>query len=84
MKITWTSTVWNDYLYWQTTYNKKLKRINQLVKESLRDSFYEIRNLVLLKHDLYGVWSRRIYGVYRLVYSFEEDTLIIVACRYHY
>lgn len=84
MKITWTSTVWNDYLYWQTTYNKKLKRINQLVKESLRDSFYEIRNRVLLKHDLYGVWSRRIYGVYRLVYSFEEDTLIIVACRYHY
>lgn len=84
MKITWTSTAWNDYLYWQTTDKKKLKRINQLVKETLRDPFNGIGNSEPLKHDLQGFWSRRIDGVHRLVYSFEEDTLIIVACRYHY
>lgn len=84
MKITWTSTAWNDYLYWQTTDKKKLKRINQLVKETLRDPFNGIGNPEPLKHDLQGFWSRRIDGVHRLVYSFEEDTLIIVACRYHY
>lgn len=84
MKITWTSTAWNDYLYWQTTDKKKLKRINQLVKETLRDPFNGIGNPEPLKHDLKGFWSRRIDGVHRLVYSFEEDTLIIVACRYHY
>lgn len=84
MKITWTSTAWNDYLYWQTTDKKKLKRINQLVKETLRDPFNGIGNPEPLKHDLQGFWSRRIDGVHRLVYSFEENTLIIVACRYHY
>ena len=84
MKLTWTSTAWNDYLYWQSTDKKKLKRINQLIKETLREPFSGIGNPEALKHDLQGFWSRRIDGEHRLVYTIAEDELVIVACRYHY
>lgn len=84
MRITWTLTAWNDYQYWQSTDKKKLTRINQLVKDSLRAPFKGIGNPEPLKYDLQGFLSRRIDGEHRFVYSFEDDTLTIVACRYHY
>lgn len=84
MKITWTLTAWNDYLYWQSTDKKKLKRINELIKATIGDPFNGIGNPEALKHDLKGYWSRRIDSEHRLVYSFENSVLLIVACRYHY
>lgn len=84
MKITWTFTAWKDYLYWQSTDKKKLKRINELIKAVLRNPFNGIGNPEALKHDLQGYWSRRIDGEHRLVYSFQNDILLIIACRYHY
>jgi hypothetical protein len=32
----------------------------------------------------FGLWSRRIDLVNRLVYRVEDDDLLIYACRYHY
>ena len=84
MRITWTSTAWEDYLYWQSTDKKKLKRINELIKATLRDPFKGIGNPEPLKHDLQGFRSRRIDSEHRLVYSFEQKDLKIIACRYHY
>lgn len=84
MRIVWTSTAWKDYLYWQSTDKKKLKRINELIKSTLREPFTGIGNPEPLKHDLQGFWSRRIDSEHRLVYSFENDNLEIIACRYHY
>lgn len=84
MKITWTLTAWKDYLYWKSTDKKKLKRINELIKATIRDPFNGIGNPEALKHDLQGYWSRRIDGEHRLVCSFENSVLLIVACRYHY
>ena len=37
-----------------------------------------------LKHDLSGCWSRRINQEHRLVYSVDQDTVVIVSCKYHY
>lgn len=84
MKIIWTTTSWNDYLYWQATDKKKLKRINELIKAIIRNPFEGIGNPEALKHDLQGYWSRRIDGEHRLVYSVENNNVLIVACRYHY
>nr|WP_231987907.1 type II toxin-antitoxin system YoeB family toxin [Neisseria weaveri] len=30
------------------------------------------------------MWSRRIDREHRLVYSVEEDTVTVYACRFHY
>ena len=84
MTILWTITAWNDYLHWQSTDKKKLKRINLLIKETLRDPFSGIGNPEPLKYDLQGYWSRRIDSEHRLVYAFEKNNLTIVACRDHY
>lgn len=84
MRIIWTSTAWKDYLYWQSTDKKKLKRINELIKATLRDPFDGIGNPESLKHDLQGYWSRRVDSEHRLVYSFKNDELEIIGCRYHY
>jgi toxin YoeB len=84
MRIVWTLTAWNDYLYWQRIDKKKLKRINELIKAALRDPFHGIGNPEPLKHDLQGFWSRRIDSEHRLVYSFQNEELLIIACRYHY
>ena len=84
MKITWTSASWNDYLYWQQTDRSKIRRINELIKSALRTPFEGIGNPEPLKHELQGYWSRRIDSEHRLVYSVENDMLLIIACRYHY
>ncbi len=84
MKLAWSSSGWNDYLYWQKTDKKKLKRINTLIKASLRNPFEGIGNPEPLKHELKGFWSRRIDKEHRLVYSYSEEELLIVGCRYHF
>ena len=84
MKLAWSITAWNDYINWQQTDKKKLKRINTLIAETLRYPKNGIGNPEPLRHDLSGFWSRRIDKEHRLVYSFTSEELIIVACRYHY
>ena len=39
MKLTFTEEAWDDYLWFQETDKKILKRINTLIKEVLRTPF---------------------------------------------
>ncbi len=82
--ITWTLESWEDYLFWQKTDKKILKRIHELLKSISRTPFEGIGNPEPLKYSLQGKWSRRIDREHRLVYSIEEDNLLIISCRYHY
>jgi len=75
---------WKDYLYWQQTDKKILKRINILIKDIQRNPFTGLGKPEQLKHQFTGFWSRRITDEHRLVYTFSNDELIIVQCRYHY
>jgi toxin YoeB len=75
---------WEDYLFWQQTDKKKLKRINELIKVSVRNPFTGIGKPEPLKGNLSGFWSRRIDEEHRLVYSFHNQTITIISCRYHY
>jgi len=84
LKISWTNEAWEDYIYWQKTEKKILKRINQLIKDIMRNPFEGIGKPEPLKYELEGFWSRRINKEDRLVYSVRNDTLIIIQCRYHY
>ncbi|MDD3774848.1 MAG: Txe/YoeB family addiction module toxin [Sulfurovaceae bacterium] len=84
MKIVFTQEGWEDYLYWQTQDKKILKKINTLIKDISREPFGGLGKPEPLKYDFAGYWSRRITGEHRLVYEIYEDSIIIVACRYHY
>ncbi len=84
MKIVFSSQSWEDYLYWQRTDRRTLKRINSLIKEIYRDPFRGTGKPEPLKHALAGYWSRRINDEHRLVYKVEGDALYIAQVRYHY
>lgn len=84
MKIFFLSTGWEDYLFWQQTDRKTLKKINELIKESMRTPFEGTGKPEPLKHGLSGWWSRRINLEHRLVYKVETEAIYILQCRYHY
>lgn len=60
MKLTFTEEAWDDYLWFQETDKKLLKRINTLIKEILRTPLEGIGKPEPLKANLSGYWSRRI------------------------
>lgn len=84
MKLTFTEAGWNDYLWFQDTDKKLLKRINLLIKDTLRNPFEGVGKPEPLKANLSGYWSRRINTEHRLVYEVLEDSVLVVACRFHY
>ena len=84
MILSWADNAWDDYLYWQKTDKKILKRINTLIKDTQRQPFLGIGEPEPLKHNWTGYWSRRINQEHRLVYKIKEEQLIIAQCRYHY
>lgn len=84
MKLTFSSQSWDDYLYWQQTDKKIVKRINELVKDIQREPFEGKGKPEPLKHNLSGFWSRRITEEHRLVFAIADDAILIAACRYHY
>ncbi len=84
MKIVFLDQAWEDYLYWQNTDIAMLKKINALVKEIERTPFEGGGKPEPLKHNLTGLWSRRINLDHRLVYKIENEAVVIYPCRYHY
>ena len=84
MKLIWSVESWNDYLFWQETDKRMVRKINDLIKDIRRTPFEGKGKPEPLKHNLAGFWSRRITEEHRLVYSITNDALLIAACRYHY
>jgi len=84
MNIVFSSQAWDDYLYWQHTDRKTLKRINDLIKEITRTPFQGTGKPEPLRHALAGYWSRRIDDEHRLVYKVEGHAVLIAQARYHY
>ena len=84
MKLIFSENAWEDYLYWQRTDRKLLKRINSLSHAIQRSPFDGIGKPEPLKHALSGYWSRRINDEHRLVYKVETGSLLIAQLRHHY
>ena len=84
MKVTFSSSAWKDYLYWQKTDTKTLKRINRLISEIQRSPGKGIGKPEKLKYALSSYWSRRINSEHRIVYKYTDGVLLIAQLRYHY
>lgn len=82
--VQWDFDAWEDYLYWQNHDKKNLKRINNIIKDIIRNPFDGIGKPEPLKNNLSGLWSRRIDDEHRIVYIVENDVIIIFSCRGHY
>lgn len=84
MQLVFSSKSWEEYLFWQETDPKRLRRINQLINEVMREPFAGIGKPEPLQHAFQGYWSRRIDGEHRMVYKVVGDQLWIAQLRYHY
>lgn len=84
MKLIFSESAWDDYLYWQKTDKKVVKRINQLISDIQRSPFEGVGKPEPLKHALSGYWSRRIDSEHRIVYRTNDDAVFVAQLRYHY
>ena len=84
MKIVFAPEAWEDYLYWQGTDKRTVKRIHELIKDATRNPFRGIGKPEPLRYVLAGYWSRRITEEHRMVYRVENNCLLIAQLRYHY
>jgi len=83
VNLVFSREAWEEYLVWQREDPRMVARINQLIKEIMRDRYRGIGKPEPLKHALRGYWSRRINAEHRIVYRVEGD-LWIAQLRYHY
>ena len=84
MNLVWSDKSWEDYVSWQSTDKKVLKKINSLIKDIKRNPFEGIGKPEPLKYELAGCWSRRITDEHRLVYEIDDGKINIISCKYHY
>ncbi len=84
MKLTFSTKAWEQYVYWQKTDKKILKRINLLIKDIQRTPNQGMGKPEALKHGLSGYWSRRINDEHRIVYKQQDGAILIAQLRYHY
>jgi len=84
MKYIFIDESWEDYLYWQSVDKRKLKRINNLLKDISRHPFTGLGKPEPLKHKYKGYWSRRIDDEHRLIYRIKDEEIHIAKCRFHY
>jgi len=84
LNLIFSENSWKDYLYWQRTDKKILKRINLLIREIQRVPNEGIGKPEPLKHGLSGYWSRRITDEHRIVYKVNDNSIFIAQLRYHY
>ncbi len=82
--LCWIDEVWKDYVWWQTQDRKTLKRINKLIRDTMRSPFEGIGKPEPLRENLSGFWCRRIDESNGLVYAVDGNRLTIISCRYHY
>ena len=84
MKVLFDDAAWEDYLYWQATEKKTVRRIHELIKDARRSPFAGIGKPEPLRYAFSGCWSRRITEEHRMVYKVENGNLLISQLRYHY
>lgn len=84
MKILFHEKAFDEYLYWQKNDKKTLKRLNNIIKDIIRNPYEGLGKPEPLRYALQGYWSRRITLEDRIIYKVENDNLIIISCAKHY
>lgn len=84
MNVVFSEHAWQEYLTWQETDRRMVKRINALIREIQRTPFEGIGKPERLQHALSRYWSRRITDEHRIVYKVKDNAVLIAQLRYHY
>ncbi len=83
-KVAFLTRSFDQFNQWAIEDKKNYLKIVTLIKDIQRDPFSGLGKPEALKHDLSGLWSRRITLEHRLVYSVTDEEIVIVSCKFHY
>lgn len=76
---------WEAYEQLRENDKKQHQHLRKILKEMLRnDPSQGLGRLEQLKHELSGLWSRRLSQKDRLIYRFEDNAIFIFAISGHY
>ena len=84
MNLVFSPQAWEDYQHWVQTDRKLVKRINELIKDTIRNPYDGIGKPEPLRHALAGFWSRRVNEEHRMVYHVAGNSLEIAQLRFQY
>lgn len=82
--IEFAPAAFEDLAWWVQHDRKTALRIVRLLREVQRTPFEGAGKPEPLRHELKGLWSRRITQEHRLVYEVQDQKVRVLACRYHY
>ena len=83
--LSFTLDGWEEYTAWQSEDKRTIKKINQLIKDIIRNGNTGIGHPEPLKHGLSGYWSREIDEKNRLTYKILDNGNVLIAhCKGHY
>lgn len=83
--LEWQSEAWAEYVEIQQTEKTKLRKVNSLLKDIMRNGYQCTEGkLEMLKGDLSGYASVRIDKKNRLIFSVTASLVIVIACGDHY
>lgn len=75
----------DDLDYFKLTGNKQvIKKVKELLESVIKDPFKGIGQPEPLKHNLSGVWSRRINREHRLIYEVKNERIYVLSLKGHY
>ncbi len=83
-KLSFHQEAFVDYLKWNEIDVPKFTKINNLLKDILRQPFSGIGKPEPLKYQNQKYWSRRISDEHRIVYQVLDDMVLIISCKGHY
>ena len=84
MNLALTPSAGEDLNYWADKDRATYRKVRSLLKEILPTPFEGTGKPEPLKYQLGNVWSRRITQEHRLVYTVEDDQIVVLAARFHY
>ncbi|TGO02148.1 toxin YoeB [Candidatus Thiomargarita nelsonii] len=83
-RIAFLPNSFKDFKCWATEDKHIYQKIVAILGEMEREPLKGVGEPESLKHELKGLWSRRITDEHRLVYKVDKEEIVIVSCRFHY
>ncbi len=87
MEIIYSDEAQQDIEYWKKSGNKIIQKKIQLLLNAIEENPFEgIGKPEVLKHNLSGLWSRRINQEHRIIYQLldNKQTIKIYSLKGHY
>ena len=82
--LLWQPDAWNEYVDLQSD-KRTLKKVNSMLKDIMRNGYQcSYGKAEMLKGDFRGFASVRIDHKNRIIFSVDENDVIIIQCGGHY